>query len=77
MPALDGLLGSMMLVRGNNFLNGKKGRDSQKGILLKLYKATKNLPNATVIKDAGPKVNQSFIEAVSKGHDDKARKKID
>jgi outer membrane protein OmpA-like peptidoglycan-associated protein len=26
----------------NNFLNGKKGRDSNKGILLKLYKATKN-----------------------------------
>ncbi len=26
----------------NNYLNGKKGRDSEKGVLLKLYKATKN-----------------------------------
>ncbi|MET3012595.1 hypothetical protein [Flavobacterium psychrophilum] len=43
----------------------------------KLYKATKALPNATVVKDPGKKVNQGFIEAVAKGKEDKARKKID
>ena len=34
--------GTTMYFTRNNFLNGKKGRDSNKGILLKLYKATKN-----------------------------------
>ncbi len=34
--------GMTMYFTRNNFLNGKKGRDSNKGILLKLYKATKN-----------------------------------
>lgn len=34
--------GLTMYFTRNNFLNGKKGRDSEKGILLKLYKATKN-----------------------------------
>jgi outer membrane protein OmpA-like peptidoglycan-associated protein/tetratricopeptide (TPR) repeat protein len=34
--------GITMYFTRNNFLNGKKGRDSKKGILLKLYKATKN-----------------------------------
>ena len=34
--------GITMYFTRNNFLNGKKGRDSKKGTLLKLYKATKN-----------------------------------
>lgn len=34
--------GSTMYFTRNNYLNGKKGRDSEKGVLLKLYKATKN-----------------------------------
>lgn len=34
--------GLTMYFTRNNFLNGKKGRDSEKSILLKLYKATKN-----------------------------------
>jgi len=37
--------GLTMYFTRNNFLNGKKGRDSEKGILLKLYKATKNREN--------------------------------
>ncbi|WP_353147215.1 OmpA family protein [Flavobacterium sp.] len=37
--------GLTMYFTRNNFLNGKKGRDSEKGILLKLYKATKNGEN--------------------------------
>lgn len=34
--------GMTMFFTRNNFLNGKKGRDSEKTILLKVYKATKN-----------------------------------
>ena len=34
--------GLTMYFTRNNYLNGKKGRDSEKGVLLKLYKATKN-----------------------------------
>jgi RHS repeat-associated protein len=42
-----------------------------------LYKATKALPNATVIKDPGTKVDNGFLKAVSNGKEDKAQKKID
>jgi RHS repeat-associated protein len=42
-----------------------------------LYKATVALPNATVIKDPGTKVNQGFLEAVSNGKAGKAEKKVD
>ncbi len=34
--------GLTMYFTRNNYLNGKKGKDSEKGVLLKLYKATKN-----------------------------------
>jgi outer membrane protein OmpA-like peptidoglycan-associated protein/tetratricopeptide (TPR) repeat protein len=34
--------GLTMYFTRNNYLNGKKGRDSKKSVLLKLYKATKN-----------------------------------
>lgn len=42
-----------------------------------LYKATVALPNATIIKDPGAKVNQGFLEAVSNGKAGKAEKKVD
>lgn len=37
--------GLTMYFTRNNFLNGKKGRDSEKTILLKIYKATRNGDN--------------------------------
>lgn len=43
----------------------------------KMYKAASKLPNAEVLKDPGVKVDQGFIEAVSNGKKEKARKKID
>jgi RHS repeat-associated protein len=41
-----------------------------------LYKATKELKNAKVIKDAGKKVNQKFMNAVTNGHPALGRLKI-
>lgn len=42
-----------------------------------LYKSASKLPNAAILKNPGAKVNQGFIEAISNGKEDKARKKVD